>query len=196
MECQIKNLITKCPLLQDGCLSCSERDENECLIERINTALEDAVKTISSEEEKEKDYVIINGLKWDKENIVECGKEYFDFGEAKEITRIRNKRLPTRIELRDLCTVGSSWDSEKNGRWFGYDHELKSGSKQSVFFPALDFRGYSNCRQTIMGNYGSYWSNTICRPVEFYALEFNKKDAYIEEYDATIYRMPVRCVSE
>jgi hypothetical protein len=135
MKCPIKNLTEDCPLLQDKCPPCIRR------------------KGLSDAESK--NYVVINGLKWDKINLVNgLGEEYFNFDEASIIAINCGKNLPTKNEFMELIKFGSTWDDEKNGRWFGYDHSLKSKSSQSVFF-------YAGGTSPFRAWYGFYWSSTI-----------------------------------
>jgi uncharacterized protein (TIGR02145 family) len=105
-------------------------------------------------------YVLINGLKWDRENIVIDGKRHFNFDEAQEVARSKGKRLPTKEEWEALADLGSTWDKEKKGRWFGHDHELKEASKQSVFLPAAGYRRTDGVVYGI-GTHSIYWSSTV-----------------------------------
>ena len=64
------------------------------------------------------------GLLWDTENLAIGGYEkdghhYYTWHEAMEAARSVGKRLPTWQEWKALCDLGSTWDDERKGRWFG-----------------------------------------------------------------------------
>ena len=68
------------------------------------------------------------------------------------------KRLPTRYEWEELCDLGSTWDDELKGRWFGGNHD--SDHKGSLFLPAAGLR-YSNSGELAStSSYGYYWSSS------------------------------------
>lgn len=67
------------------------------------------------------------GLLWDTENLAIGGYEkdghhYYTWHEAMEAARSVGKRLPTWEEWEALCDLGSTWDDERKGRWFGGNH--------------------------------------------------------------------------
>ncbi|MDR3327352.1 MAG: hypothetical protein LBT04_04395, partial [Prevotellaceae bacterium] len=81
---------------------------------------------------KTKDYIEINGLKWDKENLVIDNKELFTHEEALELAKSLNKRLPSLKEFKELIKTGSTYDKEKKGKWFGSDSNLLEKSEKSI----------------------------------------------------------------
>ena len=79
------------------------------------------------------------GLRWDTENLAIGGYEkdghhYYTWQEAMDAAKAVGKRLPTWQELKALCDLGSTWDDELKGRWFGGNHN--SDHKGSLFLPA------------------------------------------------------------
>ena len=74
----------------------------------------------------------INNILWDTENLEVEGKTHFTWDEAIESAKSAGKRLPTINELRALNDLGSTWDAELKGRWFGNDHALKDESREPV----------------------------------------------------------------
>ena len=103
------------------------------------------------------------GLLWDTENLAIGGYEkdghhYYTWHEAMEAARSVGKRLPTREEWEALCDLGSTWDDERRGRWFGANHD--SDHKGSLFLPAAGLR-YSNSGELAStSSYGYYWSSS------------------------------------
>ena len=92
------------------------------------------------------DSIELCGLLWDTENLAIGGYEkdghhYYTWQEAMEAAKSVGKRLPTREEWKALCDLGSTWDDERKGRWFGGNHD--SDHKGSLFLPAAGLR-YSN----------------------------------------------------
>jgi hypothetical protein len=170
MKCPIKNSTEDCPLLQTKCLPCIRRRE-----------LSDA---------KSKNYVFINSLKWDKINLMNglC-EEYFNFEEASIIASNCGKRLPTKNEFNKLIRLGSTWDDEKNGRWFGYDHSLKSESSQSVFF-------YAGGIGSVPISHGFYWSSTMDNYGIPYNLFFDRINVVFLSDLSPTERFMVKLVSE
>jgi uncharacterized protein (TIGR02145 family) len=172
MECPIKQLAEKCPFLR-------ECNFSPCL-----------------HAEDEKDYVIINGLKWDRENTVKDYKEHFNFYEALGIAQVRGKRLPTKEEFEVLIALGSTWDFQRKGIWFGHDHWLKSSSRKSVFFPADGYRGAIVCDLIRRDFSGIYWSGSKNGSDNGYGLYFNIESNYNTKEYAWQYGFSVRCISE
>jgi hypothetical protein len=103
----------------------------------------------------------INSLLWDTENLEVNGETYFTHQEALEAAKAADKRLPTEEELEALEALGSTWDSELKGRWFGEDSELKQESEKSIFFPASGYRSSGDGALYSVGNYGGYWSCSV-----------------------------------
>ena len=103
------------------------------------------------------DSIELCGLLWDTENLAIGGYEkdghhYYIWHEAMEAARSVGKRLPTREEWEALCDLGSTWDDERKGRWFGGNHD--SDHKGSLFLPAAGLRG-SNSGESSNGYYCS-----------------------------------------
>jgi uncharacterized protein (TIGR02145 family) len=102
----------------------------------------------------------INGLSWDVENLELNGETCFTCDGAMLAAKVAGKRLPTKEEFEALEALGSTWDSELKGRWFGEDSELKQESEKSIFFPASGYRdGYGALNY--VGHYGYYWSSSV-----------------------------------
>ena len=108
------------------------------------------------------------GLLWDTENLAiggyeKDGRHYYTWDEAMEAARSVGKRLPTQYEWVALCDLGSTWDDELKGRWFGGNHD--TDHKGSLFLPAAGF-GYSNdlgyCAKLAGTSLtGYYWSSSM-----------------------------------
>ena len=111
----------------------------------------------------ESDTIELCGLLWDTENLSIGGYEndghhYYTWHEAMEAARSVGKRLPTRYEWEELCDLGSTWDDELKGRWFGGNHD--SDHKGSLFLPAAGLR-YSNSGELAnSSSFGYYWSSS------------------------------------
>ena len=114
------------------------------------------------------DSIELCGLLWDTENLAIGGYEkdghhYYTWHEAMEAARSVGKRLPTRKEWKALCDLGSTWDDELKGRWFGGNND--TDHKGSLFLPAAGF-GYSNdlgyCAKLAGTSLtGYYWSSSM-----------------------------------
>jgi hypothetical protein len=143
------------------------------------------------------EHVVINGLKWDTENTIDDDNEHFNFYEALGIAQISGKRLPTKEEFEALIALGSTWDDEFKGRWFGHDHELKLKSVQSVFFPAA---GYQPRRVVgVLSNKkicGYYRSSSTDSRADASALVFNSGMILPADSSYRSNGLSVRCVSE
>ena len=108
------------------------------------------------------------GLLWDTENLAiggyeKDGRHYYTWEDAMDAAKSVGKRLPTREELKALCDLGSTWDDELKGRWFGGNHD--TDHKGSLFLPAAGF-GYSNdlgyCAKLAGTSLtGYYWSSSM-----------------------------------
>ena len=109
------------------------------------------------------DSIELCGLLWDRENLTVGGYEkdghhYYTWHEAMNAAKSVGKRLPTREEWKALCDLGSTWDDELKGRWFGGNHN--SDHKGSLFLPAAGLR-YSNSGELAStSSYGYYWSSS------------------------------------
>ena len=114
------------------------------------------------------DSIELCGLLWDTENLTiggykKNGHHYYTWEDAMDAAKSVGKRLPTRKEWKALCDLGSTWDDELKGRWFGGNHD--TDHKGSLFLPAAGF-GYSNdlgyCTKMIGTSLtGYYWSSSM-----------------------------------
>jgi uncharacterized protein (TIGR02145 family) len=103
------------------------------------------------------------GLLWDTENLAiggyeKDGRHYYTWQEAMNAARSVGKRLPTRYEWEELCDLGSTWDDELKGRWFGGNHD--SDHKGSLFLPAAGLRSSSSGELAFTSSNGYYWSSS------------------------------------
>ena len=103
------------------------------------------------------------GLLWDTENLAiggyeKDGRHYYTWQEAIDAARSVGKRLPTREELKALCDLGSTWDDERKGRWFGGNHD--SDHKGSLFLPAAGLRNNNSGELANTSSCGYYWSSS------------------------------------
>ena len=101
------------------------------------------------------------GLLWDRDNLTIGGYEkdghhYYTWHEAMEAAKSVGKRLPTWQEWKALCDLGSTWDDELKGRWFGGNHN--SDHKGSLFLPAAGLRNNFSVELAYTSSYGYYWS--------------------------------------
>jgi uncharacterized protein (TIGR02145 family) len=138
----------------------------------------------------------INGLLWDTENLELNGETYFSYDAALEAAKSVGKRLPTEEELEALEALGSTWDNELKGRWFGEDSELKQESKMSVFFPASGFLNVVNGALYIVGSSGFYWSSSVSGASDAYNLGFNSSNVGPASNDNRAWGQSVRCVMD
>lgn len=103
------------------------------------------------------------GLLWDTENLAiggykKDGHHYYTWQEAMDAAKSVGKRLPTWQEWEALCDLGSTWDDERKGRWFGGNHN--SDHKGSLFLPAAGLHYNSSGELADMSSYGYYWSSS------------------------------------
>lgn len=103
------------------------------------------------------------GLLWDTENLAIGGYEkdghhYYTWQEAMDAAKSVGKRLPTWQEWEALCDLGSTWDDELKGRWFGGNHN--SDHKGSLFLPAAGLRYDNSGELANTSSYGYYWSSS------------------------------------
>lgn len=103
------------------------------------------------------------GLLWDTENLAIGGYEkdghhYYTWQEAMDAAKSVGKRLPTWQEWEALCDLGSTWDDELKGHWFGGNHN--SDHKGSLFLPAAGLRHYNSGELAYTSSYGYYWSSS------------------------------------
>lgn len=103
------------------------------------------------------------GLLWDTENLAIGGYEkdghhYYTWQEAMDAAKSVGKRLPTWQELKALYYLGSIWDDERKGRWFGGNYD--SDHKGSLFLPAAGLRYNISGELANTSSYGYYWSSS------------------------------------
>lgn len=103
------------------------------------------------------------GLLWDTENLSIGGYEknghhYYTWDEAMEAARSVGKRLPTQYEWEALYDLGSTWDDERKGPWFGGNHD--SDHKGSLFLPAAGWIDIYSGELRSTRLYGYYWSSS------------------------------------
>lgn len=114
-----------------------------------------------SASDPESDSIELCGLLWDRDNLTIGGYEkdghhYYTWQEAMNAARSVGKRLPTRYEWEELCDLGSTWDDELKGRWFGGNHD--SDHKGSLFLPAAGWQNISG--ELVNTSFdGNYWSS-------------------------------------
>ena len=139
------------------------------------------------------------GLLWDTENLAIGGYEkdghhYYTWQEAMDAAKAVGKRLPTWQEWEALCDLGSTWDDERKGRWFGGNHN--SDHKGSLFLPAAGLR-YSNSDELgSTSSYGYYWSSSPYYGGYNFAgyLYFYSGNVYLLFTNGRAYGFSVRCV--
>ena len=142
------------------------------------------------------------GLLWDTENLAiggyaKDGRHYYTWDEAMEAARSVGKRLPTREEWVALCDLGSTWDDELKGRWFGGNHD--SDHKGSLFLPAAGWRSFYNSDKLANTNIdGLYWSSSPDYGGSSYAgyFSFYSGCVYSPDTHDSAYGFSVRCVRD
>ena len=110
----------------------------------------------------ESDSIELCGLLWDRDNLIIGGYEkdghhYYTWQEAMEAAKSVGKRLPTQYEWVALCDLGSTWDDELKGRWFGGNHD--SDHKGSLFLPAAGLKRGKLGELAYTSSSGHYWTS-------------------------------------
>lgn len=114
------------------------------------------------------DSIELCGLLWDTENLTiggykKNGHHYYTWEDAMDAAKSVGKRLPTRKEWKALCDLGSTWDDELKGHWFGGNHD--TDHKGSLFLPAAGFGYYNDlgyCAKLAGTSLtGYYWSSSM-----------------------------------
>lgn len=139
------------------------------------------------------------GLLWDTENLAIGGYEkdghhYYSWQEAMNAAWSVGKRLPTWQEWEALCDLGSTWDDELKGRWFGGNHN--SDHKGSLFLPAAGLR-INNCGELAhTSSNGYYWSSSPNYGGTNYAGSLYFRSGYVSplNFNTRAYGFSVRCV--
>ena len=141
------------------------------------------------------DSIELCGLLWDTENLAiggyeKDGRHYYTWQEAMDVAKYVGKRLPTGDEWTALCDLGSTWDNERKGRWFGGNHD--SDHKGSLFLPAAGLRNYST------RTYGYYWSSSPNYRGSNYegTLLFTSLCVYPQSSKYSAQGLSVRCVRD
>ena len=145
------------------------------------------------------------GLLWDTENLTiggyeKDGRHYYTWDEAMEAARSVGKRLPTQYEWVALCDLGSTWDDELKGRWFGGNHD--SDHKGSLFLPIAGLSSSKGLgyRTKMIGTStsGYYWSSSPGYGSSNYAvnLYFRSGFVYPLNYFNRANGFSVRCVRD
>ena len=148
------------------------------------------------------DPIELCGLLWDRDNLTIGGYEkdghhYYTWQEAMDAARSVGKRLPTREEWVALCDLGSTWDDELKGRWFGGNHD--SDHKGSLFLPAAGWRSFYNSDKLANTNIdGLYWSSFLDYVDSSYAgyFSFYSGCVYSLDYSYRASGFSVRCVRD
>jgi len=145
------------------------------------------------------------GLLWDTENLAiggyeKDGRHYYTWDEAMEAARSVGKRLPTQYEWVALCDLGSTWDDELKGRWFGGNHD--SDHKGSLFLPIAGLSSSKGLgyRTKMIGTStsGYYWSSSPGYGSSYYAvnLYFYSGDVFPQDRGIRTFSFSVRCVRD
>ena len=145
------------------------------------------------------------GLLWDRENLTvggyeKDGRHYYTWQEAMDAARSVGKRLPTREEWKALCDLGSTWDDERKGRWFGGAHD--SDHKGSLFLPIAGLsssKGLSYLTKMIGTSTGGYyWSSSMGDGISYYAvnLYFSSGTVFPQDRGIRTFSFSVRCVRD
>ena len=150
--------------------------------------------------DSESDSIELCGLLWDTENLTIGGYEkdghhYYSWQEAMNATWSVGKRLPTREEWKALCDLGSTWDDERKGRWFGGNHD--SDHKGSLFLPAAGWQNISG--ELVNTSFdGNYWSSlpSYGGSISAGTLGFNSGYVYPLSGSNRAYGFSVRCVRD
>lgn len=158
-------------------------------------AVKAKIELLRSKTEQQDGYVVINGLKWDRSNTIADGETHFTQKQAIALAAKNGKRLPTKKEFKALVALGSTWDDDRNGRWFGEDHALKSDSQKSIFFPAAGCRTTHGASSNVSSN-GYYWSGTVRSTRTGYNLSFYSSNVLPRTSYNYAFGFSVRCVRQ
>ncbi|MDR1884276.1 MAG: hypothetical protein LBR26_16070 [Prevotella sp.] len=137
----------------------------------------------------------LNGLIWDDKNLILNDKNLLNWEAAMICPKSDGWRLPTQEEWQALADLGSTWDEENQGRWFGTDSELLGDSEKSIFLPA---DGYRSADGTLhdAGYYGNYWSASPYNGSYAYNLTFYSGGAYPAYANHRTFGFSVRLVKD
>lgn len=142
------------------------------------------------------------GLEWMTENLSGFGgtevdgRTYYTWEEAMAAAEQLGNgwRLPTRDEFVQLDELGSTWDEDRKGRWFGGNHE--TDHEGSLFIPATGFRHVTTGALIHVGTEGDYWSSSPYSSSSTGAghLGFNSTAVYPQGGSSRANGFSVRCV--
>lgn len=145
------------------------------------------------------------GLLWDRDNLSIGGYEknghhYYTWEDAMDAAKSVGKRLPTGDEWKALCDLGSTWDDELKGRWFGGNHD--TDHKGSLFLPIAGLSSSKGLgyRTKMIGTStsGYYWSSSPYYGNNNYAVNLYFTSGYVFPQDKSIrtFSFSVRCVRD
>ena len=137
--------------------------------------------------------VVINGLKWDTENLVSNEKTHFRHEEALKLAEDCGKRLPTKNEFEELLRLPHAWDDSKRGIWFA-EHWEDLMSDRSLFLPAAGGRYLGRTTLYGVGMDGNYWSATPNDTTSACYMYLYSSNIYMYN-NYRNYGFSVRCVS-
>ena len=89
-------------------------------------------------------------------------------------------RVPTFDEIQSLLDedkVTNEWTDNYNGTGVSGRIFTDKNNGNSIFLPAVGYRGYSNGSLSSAGSYGNYWSSTQGDSISAYGLGFNSYNA-------------------
>lgn len=153
---------------------------------------------VAADAVSDSDPIELCGLLWDRENLTiggyeKDGRRYHTWEEAMDAAWFVGKRLPTREELKALYYLGSTWDDERKGRWFGGNHD--SDHKGSLFLPAAGMRSLIIGELLYTSSYGFYWSSSP-ESEGYIRLYFYSGSVYPLNCGKRTYGFSVRCVRD
>ena len=141
------------------------------------------------------------GLEWMTENLSGHGgteidgRTYYTWEEAMAAAEQLGNgwRLPPRDEFVQLDELGSTWDDERKGRWFGGNHD--TDHKGSLFLPASGYRHVTTGALTSVGAGGWCWSSSyLAGNLNAGSLYFDTGYVYPLNSNNRAYGFSVRCV--
>ena len=153
-----------------------------------------------------KNEIELCGLLWDRDNLTIGGYEkdghhYYTWDEAMEAARSVGKRLPTQYEWVALCDLGSTWDAERKGRWFGGQPRLGSQwlAIPTYCGPQLFSKGLGYRTKMIgTSTSGYYWSSSPGYGSSYYAVNLYFYSGNVSPMDSgsRAFGFSVRCVRD
>lgn len=151
--------------------------------------------------------IILHGmpsLEWMTENLTGHGgtevdgRWYYTWDEAMDAAKQLGDgwRIPTIKEFEALCDLGSTWDAEHKGRWFGGNHD--TDHEGSLFFPASGCRSRTSGALADVGSHGYSWSSSPSSAGSAYAGYLNFYASGVNPFSNNTRALgfPVRCVRD